>query len=316
MGKIISNALIILMMVLFPPAALITVSQGAADGDLAYPIKRGLEDSILFLTSFNPTTRAYFAVARANRRYEETALLLSKGNNASSTLEELVTQSNTAAGDIGKISSASRRALLIADLSNSITRYDQGLAQANEKISQDTHIRNSGSAPSPQPEASASPFKPKPSLPGSGISPAPSYATQPTPQPSATAATFAPKPTGSADEDTRRQQEAIEKARRELEELRKRLEAEKKKLQSESLQQSNFKQNDGSANSPVPSPKPSPSPSLSPLPSPLPSPSPKPSITPVPSVKKFKNTGNPQSNSQEGEKHNSNSGGSKNSDDE
>lgn len=261
MFKIIQTLALVIMIVLFPPAALITVSQGAVQGDATYPIKRWLEGQVLFLASFNPTTRALYAVAQANRRYEESAKLLSTGDDAGSTLQELVTQSNVAAGDINNLSNANEKSKLIADLTNSIAKYDQGLAQAQEQISRNTQTRNIQSTPTPQPtgKSTESPSTPRPSATQSTEStPAPSVRTSPT-----------PRPTGShADEEDRRRQEEIERARRELEELRRRLEEEKKKLnQANTAKQS----------SPTPTPTPKSSPSRTPTPTPTPTQTPRPS---------------------------------------
>ena len=71
MGKIISTFALIIMIVLFPPAALITVSQGAVQGDATYPIKRILEDGIFAVASLNSVSKAWFAAARSDRRFKE-----------------------------------------------------------------------------------------------------------------------------------------------------------------------------------------------------------------------------------------------------
>lgn len=283
MGKIISTLALVIMIVLFPPAALITVSQDAASGDFMYPVKRVLEDGVLFLASFNTTTKAYFAVAQANRRYEESAKLLSMGHDAGRTLQELVTQSNVAALDINKISSTSQKARLITSLSNSIIKYDEGLAKAQQQIPKTDVSKPSPTQTSqpaleapvttsaPQPQTSA---KPAVSSTTSSTQPTPQATHQPTFTPS-------PKPTPSpANNEAKKQQEAIEKARRELEELRKRLEEEQKKLQQEkNPQESSQKQpddqkrGDDPVSTQIPSPSPTPSPSKTPVLTSTPSPS-------------------------------------------
>ena|SRR3989344_3002086 len=269
MGKIISTLALIIMIVLFPPAALITVSQGAVQGDATYPIKRWLEGQVLFLASFNPTTRALYAVAQANRRYEESAKLLSMGNDAGSTLEELVTQSNIAAGDINKVSNEDRKVQLIGDLTSSITKYDQGLAEAQAQITRTSGVGSSQPLATSQPAATALPgsSQPKPSSAEGTSTPTPSPVNQQTPAPSKTSKPT-PKPETPSDEEARRKQQEIEQARKELEELKKKLEEEKKKLQQASKAHS----------SPTSTPKPSPSPT--PTPTSIPSPSPTAAVNP------------------------------------
>lgn len=245
MFKILSNLILVLMVILVLPVGLIMVSQDAVKGDFRYPVKRGLEGGILAIASLTPFTRAYFAVALTNRRYGEVALVIGKGNNAGNELDELVTQTSTAVSDINKISSSDQRAKLIADLSASIQKYDQGLAQAQQEIASKTIISDYQTAPSrgtsqtPAPVATtqSSPLTDRPTSTSPPINtPSPTY--QPSQQPRQF--TQAP-PQGPSrqDEELRRQQEAIEKARRELEELRKRLELEARNFQTQGASQPN-----------------------------------------------------------------------------
>ena len=284
MGKIISTFALIIMIVLFPPAALITVSQEAVQGDATYPIKRWLESQVLFLASFNPTTRALYAVAQANRRYDESAKLLSMGNDAGSTLKELVTQSNIAAGDINQVGNDDRKVQLIGDLTSSIAKYDQGLAEAQAQITRTSGVESSQPVTAPQPSTVALPDSPQPkSSPAEDrFKPAPSPVNQQTPAPSVTGKPT-PSPVTPSDEEARRKQQEIEKTRKELEELRKRLEEEKKKLQ----EANKAKQ---SSSTPTPSPSPTPTP----LPSPQATVSPEADTQPSPSpvVKKSRNKAN------------------------
>ena len=249
MGKIISTFALIIMIVLFPPAALITVSQEAVQGDATYPIKRWLENQVLFLASFSPTTRALYAVAQANRRYDESAKLLSMGNDAGSTLKELVTQSNIAAGDINQVGNDDRKVQLIGDLTSSIAKYDQGLAEAQAQITRTSGVESSQPVTAPQPSTVALPDSPQPkSSPAEDrFKPVPSPVNQQTPAPSVTDKPT-PSPVTPSDEEARRKQQEIEKTRKELEELRKRLEEEKKKLQEA---------NKAKHSSPTPTPSPS-----------------------------------------------------------
>lgn len=266
MFKILSNLILVLMIILVLPVGLIMVSQDAVKGDFRYPVKRGVEGGILAIASLTPFTRAYFAVALANRRYGEVALVIGKGNNAVSELDELVTQTSTAVSDINKISSSDQRAKLIADLTTSIKKYDEGLAQAQQEIASKTIISDYQTAPSqgtsqtPAPVATTqiSPLTDRPTSASPPINtPVPTY--QPSQQPRQF--TQAP-PQGPSrqDEELRRQQEAIEKARRELEELRRKLEQQKINLQPQP--QPFIPQN----SLPPPQPSPSATPTIPPSP--------------------------------------------------
>ncbi len=267
MLKILSTLFLVLILILFPPTTLIIISQNAVKGDSLYPVKRGLETGTLFIVSLTPYTKAYFAVALANRRYEEMSVLLSQGDDADSTIQELVVQAGVAAGDISKVSNANQRSKLIADLSSSIDKYDQGLAKAQEEIAK----TNTGQG---RPTASFRPVD-------SGSTPKPSStnpnesANRSSPQ-----VNIPPRPTqlpSQSEEEFLRKKEMLEKARRELEEVKRILEEERRRLRA---QGNNFQQDSSKHNS-LPSPSPIPSPSLRPSPSPQPSPSIAPSPSPT-----------------------------------
>lgn len=233
MPKIVSTISLILMFVLMIPAGLIMISQDSVKGDWNYPIKRGLEDVILVVASFTPYTKAYFAVALSNRRYEETQRLLSKGVSAYSSLEELVSQTSTAASDINKISNSTQKARLIANLSSSIEKYDKGLAQAQEDIT-----RRSGVVITPSPTPISTVLPSPSALPISTFSP--SALPSPSQSPSR------PPVVNQNNEELLKQQQAIEKTRRELDELRKQLQMQQTPSQSSPMQ-NNFLPSQGSS---------------------------------------------------------------------
>lgn len=212
MLKIISTVALILVFVLMVPAGLIMISQDAAKGDWNYPIKRGIEDVILSAVSLNPYSKAYFAVALANRRYDETEKLLASGGNADVSLKELVSQTSSASDDINKISSSQQRANLIADLKASIQKYDKGLAQAQVNIDTKTVSQASKAAgkdtSKPSPTVS---YYPSSSMQQGGSS--------------------QKADNSGLNEELQDQREAIDRTRRELEELRKKLEEEQIKIQ-------------------------------------------------------------------------------------
>lgn len=279
MLKIFSAVALVLMFVLMVPAGLIMISQDAAKGAWNYPIKRGIEDLILAGVSLNPYTKAYFAVALANRRYDETEKLLASGENAETSLQELVTQTSTAAEDIGKVSSSQQRAKLIADLSGAIEKYDKGLESAQVSIDTKSQINsqktNPHSATASSPPSSGSTSKP---VPASSYKVAPSVGTAQNPQ-----QLYDPV----LQETLREQRESIERTRRDLEELRRQLEIEQNNLQQSPLPLPN----QGNVYAPSLPPIQPPSPTASPSPysggfgiasdgGPVLSPSPGPSVTP------------------------------------
>jgi|SRR3989344_3390292 len=271
MLKIVSTLALFVALILFPPTGLILISQDAVKGDRMYPVKRSLENGVAFIVSLTPYTRAYFAVALANRRYEEVAILLGNNENADSTLQELVVQAGEAASNINEVGNSNQKVRLITDLTTSIDRYEKGLSEAQQEIGKRSAI-NIALKRQQQPGAGQSAV-PTPE-------PSPSVLTS-TPQPSQTSVSRtdpSPAPEGEIEDDkeAKKRQRAIEKARKELEELKRKLEEEKRLLQ---LQNNNHQSNQ---DQPQPSPSPTPSPSFIPSASP--------SVAPSPSVKASSNS--------------------------
>jgi len=223
MTRLLNIIILVLALVLSPPAALAVVSNNAVPGDSTYPIKRGLEDIIYTAASLNPVSQAWFAKARSDRRFQEITILITQGKDAKKTLNELVEQTQVTANQISQISDPIQREKLISQLSDSITKYDAGLAQ----------ISQIG-----QPIASTLP-QPSSNNPQASTIPAPSVVTQPTnitgltplpiisslnsPLPIATPAPVSPAPNQHQTEKN----EQIGKARDELNKIKKKLEEEK-----------------------------------------------------------------------------------------
>lgn len=222
MTRLLSIITLVLALVLFPPAALAVVSNNAVPGDSTYPIKRGLENVIYAVASLNPNTKALFAKARSDRRFQEITVLLSQGKEAGQTLNELVEQTRNAANQIDQVSDSSQKQKLLRQLSDSITKYNQGLLKISQKKE--------------EPPSSVQPV------------PIPSPVLKPTPLPSVSP-TVSPSPTPDPE---------LERIRRELEEIKRRLEEER---QRQMQQQNQPNQNPGQSPSPNPSLSPSPSPS-------------------------------------------------------
>lgn len=129
MAKLLTILSLILVLLLFPPAALALISNNAVPGDATYPIKRGLEDVIFAIASINPVTKAWFSAARSDRRFQEFNILITQGKQADKTLNELVEQTQTTANQIVQISDRNQKAQLVEKLSESIKKYDKGLEE-------------------------------------------------------------------------------------------------------------------------------------------------------------------------------------------
>lgn len=190
MPKIITALTLLLAILLFPPATLALISNNAVPGDTTYPLKRGLEDVIYAVASLNPTTRAFFAAARSDRRFEEIKTLVSSGRSVKDSLQELVIQTDIAVKQIQKVEDPQKKKELIANLKQSIEKYDQGLTQ----------MQKSYEKYQPQPTAA----------------PVPISVTSPTP--STTPAPVVSPPSEAVN---------IEDTREDLEEIKKELEEEK-----------------------------------------------------------------------------------------
>ncbi len=201
MTKIISITVLVLMIVLFPPAALAFVSQNAIPGDNTYPVKRKLEDIILAIASVNPHTKAMFEVNLSDTRFSESRVLLTEGKDASPTLNELVTTANVAASQINQLSDPSQKQQLAAQLSESINKYEQELEQVKTQMAYQTPQGSSTQAPiiqtsSAPPASSNTPVYSSPiSTPaGSNQSPAPSSSSVAVTGTSATISNPSPTP--------------------------------------------------------------------------------------------------------------------------
>lgn len=220
MAKLFSIASLILALVFFPPAVLAVVSNNAVPGDSTYPIKRGLEDVIYAVASLNPNTKALFAKARSDRRFQEVTVLLTQKKEAKKTLNELVEQTQIAANQISKVSDPVEKEKLINQLSGSITQYDTGLSQ----ISQTGQIPQTAQPTPGSPVSTSIPTSsPKPQVVSPTVQPAitPKVTmvpqVSPTPSPSKTPSSspvFLPSPTANSD---------IDKTRDELDKIKKKL---------------------------------------------------------------------------------------------
>jgi len=161
MVKILSTIVLILVVLLFPPAVLAFVSQNAIPGDKTYPIKRGLEEVILKVASVNPTTQAWFSVNVSNRRFDESKALLLAGKDANMSLTDLVTSTKVAAAEINNLDT-SKKTQLAADLSSSIDQYQTSLTAVQTQLSAQVALKTSPTttynySPAPTPSYSSTP---------------------------------------------------------------------------------------------------------------------------------------------------------------
>ena len=236
MARLLALATLILSLVLFPPATLAYLSQDAVPGDRMYPIKRGFEDVILTVTSINPWSKAFVATARSARRYREAQALLARGSSeATKTLNELVTQTSSAAEDIQKIANFEQKQALIAKLSKEIETFDKGLSEVQAKTVVRSTPETAASvvaSPSPVPSPTFVAVVPTPSPSPTLVNALPSPSPSPVVQPPAP--TPSPVPTHPV---VASQAEDIEKTRKELEKIKRKLEEESRKHKDEKKQE-------------------------------------------------------------------------------
>lgn len=233
MGRILTILSLSLAVLLFPPAVLAIISQNAIPGDSTYLVKRKLEDGILLFASITPTTKAWFSIERSSRRYKEATTLLSHGDVASNTLNELVDQTTIAAKQISQVQNVAKKQELINQLSNSIKQYDQGLSNIQP------------SAISPIATTPTNPPTPVPTIvPIATSTPTPTPTPTPSVSPSVTPSiipTTAPTPqaTPLPVTSSRPVNQEIDNTRKELEKVAKFLEEENKKLKQDKLKINN-----------------------------------------------------------------------------
>lgn len=236
MAKLLTIISLILVLVLFPPAALAVISNNAIPGDATYPIKRSLEDIIFTFASLNPTTKAWFAAARSDRRFKELKTLVAQGKKSSETLNELVEQTEVAASQLAQVINPTERAKLIDELSQSIEKYDQGLQQFSTP-SNITTITTSLPPTTPQPTTTT--VIPTPA--GTDFISPSAPTTQPTIRPTSTPQST---PAPHRDDEDDRQKE-LEEARRRLEEIRRRLEQQAQRTNLQQSEDNNENSNSG-----------------------------------------------------------------------
>ncbi len=251
MARLFGIITVILALVLLPPTTLALISNNAVPGDSTYQIKLGLENGILFFVSFNPTTKAWFARAKSDRRYQEVEVLLSKGKSASPLLEELIIQTEKAATDINLVENSQQKQQLISQLSDSINKYNQGLEKATRAESATVSMQTPTPTPTPlsaiNPQPSATPANSaetiSPLLPVPTVTPAP--ALTPTPLPTTTPAPIIREPSPSEAEEIRKTRERLEQIRQRLEQERNQMKSKDVKKEEDKINKDKSEENNG-----------------------------------------------------------------------
>lgn len=269
MTKFLGIFILILSLLLFPPATLALISNNAIPGDATYPIKRGLESGIVSLASINPITKAWFSVNRTGRRFNEVTALIAKGESATDSLDELVTQTTQAAEEIKKIDDPVKKQQYIENLTNSIDKYNDKLSQIEQKqpdlVAQSTPTPVASENPTPLPTLNTITQTPQPNslrtTPTSTPTPSPTPFSSPStrapratvaPTPSPTVMpTIAPRPSPSLSPVAGAEHGVgndIKDARQELEDIKQDLIKDVKKIEKENSGQSKEKKNDNKDN--------------------------------------------------------------------
>lgn len=191
MARLLTIISLILVILLFPPAALALISNNAVPGDSTYPIKRGLEEVIVRVASIHPTTETWFSIERSGRRFEESKILLTAGKSeANTSLDELVSQTEAVSKEIAKIQDPVKKQELKDKLSTEIKKYDEGLEKIQQQIAQSSQAQQPSVVSTPVPSTVPSYTTPIFVTPTSRSTPRPTATPRATPH-----ATPRPSPT-------------------------------------------------------------------------------------------------------------------------
>ncbi len=197
MARIITVLTLLIALVLFPPATLALISNNAVPGDTTYPIKRFLEDRIYDVVSLNPVSKAWFAAARSDRRFQEVKVLVNLGKQAKVTLRELVSQAETTVDEISKVEDVTRKNQLLDQYQETIEEYKEGLKELKQQAISTPPLPTATPIPTPTPITK--PLPTPTSAPGIST-PTPTKGLTPTPSPTPAPAVSAPdKPTDPDD---------------------------------------------------------------------------------------------------------------------
>src|SRR5260221_462979 len=136
MMRILSIIVLVLALLLLPPAVLAFISQDAVPGQNTYHIKRTLENGLLTLASINRNTKALFSIQESQTRFDEANKLLAEGHLTPENLNDLVSQTAQAAREIQQVQDPVQKKELSAKLSASIVSYQKQLTQVSTQLAQ------------------------------------------------------------------------------------------------------------------------------------------------------------------------------------
>lgn len=155
MARILSLLLVVLMVMGLIPTGLVLASQNSVPGDSAYPIKRKMEEIIIALASLHPSTKTFFRVDLASRRFDESAKLvaLGKGKLADESLVEFSEQTKATVAEILNTQDLKTRKELakkmLAQLQTQKARIAEVGSQSN--LAQTNQAASQSPTPSPTP---------------------------------------------------------------------------------------------------------------------------------------------------------------------
>lgn len=130
--KFIDRASWIALFVLTPLVFIVLLSQNAIPGDFLYPVKRGVETTVLAAASINPSTKAAFSTTINDTRFNEAQkLLLAQADTA--PLTDLVSQVQSTQVSIANVSDPVQQQALTV---KAIAQIDSYQAKLNNTVAQ------------------------------------------------------------------------------------------------------------------------------------------------------------------------------------
>lgn len=148
--KILDNSSWIALFTLTPLFFIAFLSQNSLPGDFLYPVKRGVENTILAAASVSPASKAAFHTDLADRRFTEAEkLLLSQADTA--PLNDLVTQVESTQVAIDNVSDPVKKVELEEKVIAQIDTYQAKLTNTQIQI-QPNYV-----PPSPTPSVEQAP---------------------------------------------------------------------------------------------------------------------------------------------------------------
>lgn len=149
--KVLDVSSWVALFILTPAFFVAFLSQNSLPGDFLYPVKRGIEGTLLTIASANPTTKAFFHTDLTERRFTEAEkLLLSQANTA--PLEDFVAQIQSTEVAIDNVSDPVKQEELTEKVIAQIDSYQTKLTNTAAKIQ--SNPAPFAQAPSPSPAQS------------------------------------------------------------------------------------------------------------------------------------------------------------------